>query len=258
MEIRLSSKCSEVVGLRGLSEKSGVVSSSSSSGRFCVLSINMRSSSCESSPSRFGSSLGTGRRESGIGGAPSPLLLVVVLPLLSSSLCVPSLLSGCVTPSQSLSSSPLLCQRKWQRERVVCCAGLNYAKNYLTQLTSNKNFAKKGVLQMLAAGVQKSAVFLLKPHPQTALTSAVSTHTVVASMRLKVREAYHDVELSGGAGETVHGGAEVVGLSRECQWLHLIVNTVLLVFPGQSVPTEEHIHYHSVQPLRYKEEIGFT
>lgn len=113
MEIRLSSKCSEVVGLRRLSGKSGDVSSSSSSGRFWVLSMNMRSSSCESSPSRLGSSLGTGRRESGIGGAPSPLL--VVLPLLSSSLLVSSLLSGCLLSCHpSSSSSSLLCEKGGQ------------------------------------------------------------------------------------------------------------------------------------------------
>ena len=125
IEIRLSSKCSEVVGLRGLSGKNGVVSSSSSSGMFWVLSMNMRSSSWESSPSRLGSSLRTGRRDSGIGGAPSPLL--TVLPLLSSSLLEdPSLLSGWWSSCHPPSSSSLLCERErcrveLMRQWFVCC-----------------------------------------------------------------------------------------------------------------------------------------
>ena len=80
IEIRLSCKCSEAaVGSRGPSGNNG--SMSSSCGKFCVFSINMRSSNCESSPSRLGSSLGTCRSESGITGGALPLLV-----LLSSSL----------------------------------------------------------------------------------------------------------------------------------------------------------------------------
>ena len=79
IEIRLSSKCSEAVGLCGLSGNRGEVSSSV--GKFCVFNINMRSSSCESSPSMLGSTLGTCLRASGITDPPCKLL-----PLLSSSL----------------------------------------------------------------------------------------------------------------------------------------------------------------------------
>ena len=56
---------------------------------------------------------------------------------------------------------------------------------------------------------------------------------------------YLGVQLSCRASECAEG-SEIVWFSRHCERLNLIIDAILLVFPGQRVPAEEHIHYESV------------
>ena len=83
--------------------------------------------------------------------------------------------------------------------------------------------------------------------PRRTLTTHEHSHNIIESTNHGLLD-YPDVQLSCRTSKCAKG-PKVVWLSSYCEWLNFIVNAVLLVFPGQSVPAEEHVHYESVQAL---------